>query len=69
VVPEPAPGVTGETAPYFPYVIDILGDCAQPFLRHFAASGSKELRAAAQSWLALLVNKGLRCVDFTSLTP
>jgi hypothetical protein len=62
VVPEPAPGVTGEAATYFPYVIDLLGGCAQPFVRHFAASGSQELRAAALSWLALLVNKGLCCV-------
>ena len=32
------------------------------FLRHFARSQSKELRAAAQNWLALLVNKELHCV-------
>jgi len=61
-VPEPAPGMTGEAATYFPYVVDILGGCAQPFLRHFAGSRSKELRAAAQRWLALLVNRGLSCV-------
>jgi|GraSoiStandDraft_24_1057298.scaffolds.fasta_scaffold95590_1 hypothetical protein len=61
-LPEPPPGVTGEAATYFPSVVDLLGGCAEPFLRHFAASRSKELRAAAQNWLALLVNKGLQCI-------
>jgi hypothetical protein len=61
-LPEPPPGVTGDAARYFPYVVDILGGCAEPFLRHFAGSQSKELRAAAQNWLALLVNEELHCV-------
>jgi hypothetical protein len=60
-LPEPPPGMTGEAAAYFPSVVDLIGGCAKPFLRHFAASRSKELRAAEQNWLALLVNKGLRC--------
>ena len=60
-VPHPAPGVTGDAARYFPYVVDLIGGCAEPFLRHFAVSRSKELRAAAQNWLAFVVNKGLRC--------
>ena len=66
--PEPPPGVTGEAATYFPSVVDLLGGCAEPFLRHFAASRSKELRGAAQSWLALLVNKGLHCIVQRSLS-
>jgi len=61
-VPEPPTGATGQAATYFPYIVDILGGCAEPFLRHFARSRSKELRAAAQDYLALLVNKGLHCV-------
>ena len=67
-VPEPAPGVTGEAATYFPSVVDLLGGCAEPFLRHFAASRSKELGAAAQNWLALLVNKGLHCASARQLS-
>jgi hypothetical protein len=59
--PEPVPGVTGEAARYFPYVVDLVGGCARQFLRHFAASRSKELRVAAQNWLAVLANKGLHC--------
>lgn len=60
-IPPPAPGVTGEAATYFPYVVQLIGGCAQPFLRQFATSPSKELRAAAQNWLALLAAKRLHC--------
>ena len=63
LVPEPAPGMTGEAAAYFPYVVDLIGASAKPFLRHFAASRSNELRVAAQNWLVFLVNKGLRCTS------
>lgn len=58
-MPEPAPGLTGEAATYFPDLVDLPGDCAEPFLQRFAASRRKELRTAAQKWLDLLVNKGL----------
>lgn len=60
-VPQPDPGVTGEAATYFPYVVDLIGGCAEPFLRHFAKSQSKELAAEARRWLAVLVDKGLQC--------
>jgi hypothetical protein len=53
----PAPGTTGFAANYFPYVVDLIGGCAKPFLQHFAASPSNELRGAAQRWLKLLVDK------------
>ena len=61
--PKPGPGTTGEAAIYFPYVIDLIGRCAEPFLWHFAASQSKELRGAAKRWLAFLANnkKGQQC--------
>jgi hypothetical protein len=59
--PEPAPGLTGEAARYFPYVVDLVGGCAEQFLQHFAASRSNELRVAAQNWLAVLANRGLHC--------
>ena len=60
-VPRPQPGVTGEAVTYFPYVVDLIGGCAKPFLRHFAGSPSKELADSACSWLALISRKGLRC--------
>lgn len=60
-VPQPDPGVTGEAATYFPHVVDLIGGCAGPFLRHFAKSQSKELAAEARRWLAVLVEKGLQC--------
>lgn len=57
----PAPGTTGLAATYFPYVVDLIGGCAQAFLQHFAASPSGELRRAAQGWLRLLADKNMRC--------
>jgi hypothetical protein len=60
-VPPPRPGVTGEAALYFPYVVDLIGGCAEPFLRHFTRLQSKELREAAQRWLALLIEKRSTC--------
>ena len=57
----PAPGVTGWAAVYFPYVVDLSGGCAKPFLQHLPASPSKALRDVAQRWLALLVDKHMRC--------
>ena len=32
----PAPGVSGYAVTYFPYVINLVGGCARPFLQHFA---------------------------------
>ena len=60
-LPKPGPGVTGEAATYFPYVVDLVGGCAEPLLRHFAGSASRELAGEAQRWLALLAQKRLRC--------
>ncbi len=57
----PAPGTTGLAAVYFPYVVDLIGGCAKPFLQHFAASPSNELRVAAERWLTLLTEKHLVC--------
>lgn len=57
----PAPGTTGLAATYFPYVVDLIGGCAKPFLQHFAALPSNELRGAAQRWLRLLVDKHMHC--------
>jgi len=61
----PAPGTTGFAANYFPYVVDLIGGCAKPFLQHFAASPSNELRGAAQRWLKLLVDKHMSCATST----
>jgi len=61
----PAPGTTGLAAIYFPYVVDLIGGCAKPFLEHFAASRSNELRGAAQQWLKLLVDKHMHCETST----
>ena len=57
----PAPGVTGLAVTYFPYVVDLIGGCAQPLLQHLAAFPSKELRKDAQRWLSLLVDKHMHC--------
>jgi hypothetical protein len=57
----PAPGVAGYAVHYFPYVIDLVGGCARPFLQHFAESPSRELRDVAQRWLTLLFDKKMRC--------
>ena len=57
----PAPGTTGLATTYFPYVVDLIGGCARPFLQHFTASANKELQAAAQRWLRLLSDKNMRC--------
>lgn len=60
-IPRPAPGVTGEAVMYFPQVVDLIGGCAKPFLRHFAESQSRELAGEAQRWLAFLADKHLHC--------
>ena len=57
----PARGVSGYAVTYFPYVVDLVGGCAKPFLQHFAESPSKELRDVAERWLTLLVDKKMRC--------
>jgi hypothetical protein len=61
----PPPGVTGWAAVYFPYVVDLIGGCAKPFLQHFAASPSKDLRDTAQRWLTFLADKQMRCETAT----
>lgn len=60
-MPRPDPGVTGEAAIYFPYVVDLIGGCAEPFLRHFVASESNELSGAAQRWLAIIIRQRRQC--------
>lgn len=67
-IAKPDPGVTGEAAIYFPYVVDLIGGCAEPFLRHFAESQSRELAGEAQRWLAFLAGKHLHC-DTPPKTP
>ena len=57
----PAPGVSGYAVTYFPYVVDLVGGCAKPFLQYFTESPSKELRDVAQRWLTLLVDKKMGC--------
>ena len=60
-VSPPARGTTGLAAIYFPYVVDLIGGCAKPFLEHFTGSPNKELRVAAERWLTLLRDKHLDC--------
>jgi len=57
----PAPGTTGLAATYFPHVVDLIGGCAKPFLQHYTASQSKELRDAAQGWVTLIMRKHMDC--------
>lgn len=71
--PDPPENMTGEAATYFPYVVDLIGGCAEPFLWHFVRKDERldrlarqtELRTAAQRWLALIANKGMSCTPMT----
>ncbi|HXJ93898.1 MAG TPA: hypothetical protein VMT20_13695 [Terriglobia bacterium] len=61
--PVPPPGMTGESASFFPSIFDLLGGCAERFYRRFLSSPSPELRDAAATWLRLIRSRHLACKE------